>query len=52
MTRISTNQFFDTNLYGMQLAGTRMLRAQSPFVKRVVREQKRGTHVANILNLS
>lgn len=32
MTRISTNQFFDTNLYGMQLAGTRMLRAQSELI--------------------
>jgi flagellar hook-associated protein 3 FlgL len=32
MSRISTNQFFDTNLYGMQLAGTRMLRAQSELI--------------------
>ncbi|MCF8192167.1 MAG: flagellar hook-associated protein FlgL [Burkholderiales bacterium] len=32
MTRISTNQFFDTNLYGMQLAGVRMLRAQSELI--------------------
>jgi len=32
MTRISTNQFFDTNLYGMQLAGTKMLRAQSELI--------------------
>jgi len=32
MTRISTNQFFDTNLYGMQLSGTRLLRAQSELI--------------------
>lgn len=32
MTRISTNQFYDTNLFGMQQASTRMLRAQQELI--------------------
>lgn len=32
MARVSTNQFYDANLYGMQLSSIRMLRAQSEII--------------------